>query len=216
MFTIHLPARLSPKYLLPQRITWQKAIEAAAEAFQTWKDVPLQKRVGYLFKLRDALVNRKEELAQLISTDQAKHIADARAEVDRGIQLTETACGLPLLLRGDKIAINSFIDGEITREPIGVVGGLAPFNFPSLVFGWFVPFAIGCGNTLVYKASEQSPMFMQIIAEILDEMDLPKGVFNLINGDRPVVEQMLNSKGYSGHGICRLHQSWTDCSRRLC
>lgn len=77
-----------------------KAIEAAAEAFQTWKDVPLQKRVGYLFKLRDALVNRKEELAQLISTDQAKHIVDARAEVDRGIQLTETACGLPLLLRG--------------------------------------------------------------------------------------------------------------------
>ena len=171
-----------------------KAIQAAAEAFQTWKEVPLQKRMGYLFKLRDALVNRKEELAQLISTDQAKHIADARAEVDRGIQLTETACGLPLLLRGDKIAINSFMDGEITREPIGVVGGLAPFNFPSLVFGWFVPFAIGCGNTLVYKASEQSPMFMQIIAEILDEMDLPKGVFNLINGDRPVVEQMLNSK----------------------
>ena len=79
------------------------------------------------------------------------------------------------------------------REPIGVVGGLAPFNFPSLVFGWFVPFALGCGNTLVYKASEQSPMFMQVIAEILDEMELPKGVFNLVNGDRPVVEHMLNS-----------------------
>lgn len=171
-----------------------EAIEAAAEAFQTWKEVPLQKRVGYLFKLRDALVSRREELAQLISTDQAKHIADARAEVDRGIQLTETACGLPLLLRGDKIAINGLLDGEITREPIGVVGGLAPFNFPSLVFGWFVPFAIGCGNTLVYKASEQSPMFMQVIAEILDEMELPKGVFNLVNGDRPVVEQMLNSQ----------------------
>ncbi|MFR6290313.1 MAG: aldehyde dehydrogenase family protein [Peptococcaceae bacterium] len=171
----------------------EEAIQAAAEAFKTWKDVPLANRMGYLFKLRDALVNRKEELAQLISTDQAKHIADARAEVDRGIQLTETACGLPLLLRGDKIAINAFMDGEITREPIGVVGGLAPFNFPSLVFGWFVPFALGCGNTLVYKASEQSPMFMQVIAEILDEMELPKGVFNLINGDRPVVEHMLNS-----------------------
>lgn len=171
----------------------EAAIQAAKEAFAAWKDVPLQKRMGYLFQLRDALITRKEELAQLISTDQAKHIADARAEVDRGIQLTETACGLPLMLRGDKIAINSFMDGEIMREPIGVVGGLAPFNFPSLVFGWFVPFALGCGNTLVYKASEQSPMFMQVIAEILDEMDLPKGVFNLINGDRPVVEHMLNS-----------------------
>ena len=172
----------------------EEAIQAAAEAFKTWKDVPLQQRMGYLFKLRDALLNRREELAQLISTDQAKHIADARAEVDRGIQLTETACGLPLMLRGDKIAVNAHIDGEIVREPIGVVGALSPFNFPSLVFGWFVPFALGCGNTLVYKASEQSPMFMQIIAEILDEMGLPKGVFNLVNGDRPVVEHMLNSK----------------------
>ena len=159
----------------------------------SYTHLDVYKRQGYLFKLRDALVNRKEELAQLISTDQAKHIADARAEVDRGIQLTETACGLPLLLRGDKIAINSFMDGEIVREPLGVVGGLAPFNFPSLVFGWFVPFALGCGNTLVYKASEQSPMFMQIIADILDEMDLPKGVFNLVNGNQPVVEHMLNS-----------------------
>ncbi len=170
-----------------------EAITAASQAFQSWKEVPLQKRVGYLFRLRDVLVDRKEELAHLISTDQAKHLADARAEVDRGIQLTETACGLPLLLRGDKIAINGLLDGEIVREPIGVVGGLAPFNFPSLVFGWFVPFAIGCGNTLVYKASEQSPMFMQVIAEILDDLQLPPGVFNLVNGDRPVVEQMLNS-----------------------
>lgn len=78
----------------------EEAIQAASEAFQTWKEVPLQKRMGYLFKLRDALVSRREELAQLISTDQAKHIADARAEVDRGIQLTETACGLPIIAAG--------------------------------------------------------------------------------------------------------------------
>lgn len=180
----------------PDRL--EEAIQAAAAAFETWKEVPLQKRMGYLFKLRDVLIERKEELAQVISTDQAKHIADARAEVDRGIQLTETACGLPLMLRGDKIAVNGAIDGEIMREPIGVIGGLAPFNFPSLVFGWFVPFAIGTGNTLVYKASEQSPMFMQFIAEILNDMGLPKGVFNLVNGDRPVVEQMLNSKDIKG------------------
>ena len=180
----------------PDRL--EEAIQAAAAAFETWKEVPLQKRMGYLFKLRDVLIERKEELAQVISTDQAKHIADARAEVDRGIQLTETACGLPLMLRGDKIAVNAAIDGEIMREPIGVIGGLAPFNFPSLVFGWFVPFAIGTGNTLVYKASEQSPMFMQFIAEILNDMGLPKGVFNLVNGDRPVVEQMLNSKDIKG------------------
>lgn len=176
----------------PERV--EEAIQAAKEAFVTWRDVPLSARVQYLFKLRQALIDRREELATIIATDQAKHIADARGEVDRGIQLTETACGLPLLLRGDKIAINADLDGEIVREPLGVVGGLAPYNFPSLIFGWFVPFAIGCGNTLVYKASELSPMFMQYIAEILDEIGLPKGVFNLINGGQPVVEHMLNSK----------------------
>ena len=173
----------------------EEAIQAAAKAFETWKEVPLQKRVGYLFKLRDVLIERKEELAQIIATDQAKTIADARGEVDRGIQNTEVACGLPLMMRGDKIAINGDIDGEIVREPIGVVGGLAPYNFPSLIFGWFVPFALGCGNTLVYKASEQSPMFMQEIAQILEDIGIPAGVFNLINGDKPVVTQMLESKG---------------------
>ena len=172
----------------------EEAIQAAANAFQTWKEVPLQKRMGYLFKLRDALVTRREELATVIATDQAKTIADARGEIDRGIQNTEVACGLPLMMRGDKIAVNADIDGEVMREPIGVVGGLAPYNFPSLIFGWFVPFALGTGNTLVYKASEQSPMFMQLIAEILDEIGIPAGVFNLINGNQPVVEQMLASK----------------------
>ncbi|MBR4944077.1 MAG: aldehyde dehydrogenase family protein, partial [Peptococcaceae bacterium] len=173
----------------------EEAIKAANEAFKTWKEVPLQKRVGYLFKLRDALIERKEELAQIIATDQAKTINDARGEVDRGIQNTEIACGLPLMMRGDKIAINGDLDGEIIREPIGVVGGLAPYNFPSLIFGWFVPFALGTGNTLVYKASEQSPMFMQEIAQILEDIGIPAGVFNLINGDKPVVTQMLDSKG---------------------
>jgi malonate-semialdehyde dehydrogenase (acetylating)/methylmalonate-semialdehyde dehydrogenase len=173
----------------------EEAIKAANEAFKAWKEVPLQKRVGYLFKLRDVLIERKEELAQIIATDQAKTIADARGEVDRGIQNTEVACGLPLMMRGDKIAINGDLDGEIIREPIGVVGGLAPYNFPSLIFGWFVPFALGTGNTLVYKASEQSPMFMQEIAQILEDIGIPAGVFNLINGDKPVVTQMLESKG---------------------
>ena len=112
----------------------EEAIQAAAKAFQTWKEVPLQKRVGYLFKLRDALVTRREEVATVIATDQAKTIADARGEIDRGIQNTEVACGLPLMMRGDKIAVNAEIDGEVMREPIGVVGGLAPYNFPSLIF----------------------------------------------------------------------------------
>jgi malonate-semialdehyde dehydrogenase (acetylating)/methylmalonate-semialdehyde dehydrogenase len=171
----------------------EEAIDAAAAAFETWKNTSMSKRVEYLFKLHTALADREEELAQVIAADQAKHIKDARGEVARAIQLVETSCALPLLVRGDKIAINEEIDGEIMREPVGVIGSLAPFNFPALVFGWFVPFAVGCGNTLVFKASEQSPMFMQEIAKILEEIGLPKGVFNLVNGAKTVVETMLNS-----------------------
>ncbi|MGF7185467.1 malonate-semialdehyde dehydrogenase (acetylating)/methylmalonate-semialdehyde dehydrogenase [Desulfitispora alkaliphila] len=171
----------------------EKAIFAAEEAFKSWRKVSMGKRMEYLFKLHSELNSRHEELAQVIAEDQAKHINDARGEVSRAIQLTETACGIPLMMRGDKIAISEEIDGEILREPLGVVGALAPFNFPALVFGWFVPFAIGTGNTMVFKASELSPVFMQKIVEILETIELPRGVFNLVNGNKSVAETMLKS-----------------------
>ena len=169
----------------------EEAIDAASKAFEIWGKTPLSTRVGYLFKLHTELKNRKEDLAQAIATDQAKHINDARGEVDRAIQLTETACGLPMMMQGNKFSITENVMGEVIKEPVGVVGALSPFNFPALVFGWFVPFAIGCGNTLVYKASELSPVFMQKIAEILDDIKLPPGVFNLINGDGAVGDTLL-------------------------
>lgn len=171
----------------------EEAIDAAAAAFKTWGKTSLGSRVEYLFKLHTELKNRREELAQAIAKDQAKHITDACGEVDRAIQLTETACAMPVMMRGNKFPINDKIDGEVVKEPIGVVGALAPFNFPALVFGWFVPFAIGCGNTMVFKASELSPVFMQKIAEIFEAIQLPQGVFNLVNGDGTVGEVLLNS-----------------------
>lgn len=172
----------------------EEAIQAAQQAFQTWSLLSMTQKTAYMFKLRNALVARKEELAALIATDQGKHIVDARAEMDRAIQLTETCCGLPLLMRGDHIMISTHVEGEVRREPLGVIGALAPFNFPALVYGWFVPFAIMTGNTIVFKASQQDPLFMQEIAAIIDEIGLPAGVFNLVNGDAPVVTHMLNSK----------------------
>ena len=102
------------------------------------------------------------------------------------------------MMRGNKFAITEQVDGEVMKEPIGVIGALAPFNFPALVFGWFVPFAIGCGNTMVFKASELSPVFMQKIAEIFDTIHLPPGVFNLVNGDSAVGEVLLNSPKVQG------------------
>ena len=171
----------------------EEAISAAGEAFKSWRNVSMGKRMEYMFKLHNELTARQEELAQVIATDQAKHINDARGEINRAIQLTETACAIPMMMRGDKIAVNADIDGEIIREPLGVVGALAPFNFPALVFGWFVPFAIGTGNTMVFKASKQSPVFMQKVVEIFEAIGLPKGVFNLVNGNSSVVRPMINS-----------------------
>ncbi len=171
----------------------EMAISAAKEAFKTWSIYPMTQKVEYMFKFRNAVVERKEEFAHLICNDQGKHYDDALAELDRMIQATETCCGYPLVMRGDKIMISTRVEAEIRREPLGVVGGIAPFNFPALICGWFVPFAIITGNTMVYKASEQSPVFMQEIAGIFDEIGLPKGVFNLVNGNVPVVSQMLES-----------------------
>ena len=111
----------------------------------------------------------------------------------RAIQLTETACAIPMMMRGDKIAVNEDIDGEVIREPLGVVGALAPFNFPCLGLRVVCTFALGTGNTIVFKPSEQSPLFMQKVAEILDKIGLPPGVFNLINGDGSVAKHMLES-----------------------
>ncbi len=171
----------------------EQAIAAANEAFKTWSVYPMTQKVQYLFQFRDEMVNRREEFAHLISTDQGKHFDDALAEMDRLIQATEPCCGYPLVMRGDKIMISTRVEAEVRREPLGVVGGIAPFNFPALICGWFVPFALVTGNTMVYKASEQSPIFMQEISELFDRIGLPKGVFNLVNGDVPVVTQMLDS-----------------------
>lgn len=195
----------------------EEAISSAEEAFKKWASVPMTKKVDFMFKVRGELVERKEELAALIATDQGKHIVDARAEMDRAIQLTETCCGLPLIMRGDHIMVSSHVEGEIRREALGVVGALAPFNFPALVYGWFVPFAITTGNTLVYKASEQSPMFMQKIAEIFHKIGLPAGVFNLVNGTAPVVNQMIESpviKAMAFVGSSKVGQIVADGSAR--
>lgn len=175
-----------------------RAVAAAEKAYQTWKNVDANTRVQYLFALRNKMVEHKEELAQIIARDQAKHIADARAEVGRVIQIVENACGIPNMLIGETFQISQSTRGQILRKPIGVVAGLAPFNFPALVFGWFIPYAIGCGNTIVYKASEQSPIFMQRMLEIFEEIGVPKGVINLVNGDYHVGETLMHAKEVQG------------------
>ena len=165
----------------------EAATASAHAAYTGWRRMSLDKRMSFLFAIRDAMVRHQEKLAQAIALDQGKHISEARGEVQRVIQIVETSCSIPTLLQGttlDHIAGN--IVGRVIREPLGVFGGVAPFNFPALVFGWFIPFAIGVGNTFVFKPSTQSPYFMQIMGEIFQEVGLPAGVVNILHGDRSI------------------------------
>ena len=164
-----------------------KAVESSYAAFESWSRMPVAKRISYLFNMRQAMKENTEELAVTIAVDQAKHISEARGEVNRVIEIIETACGIPTLIQGETLeGIAGSINGRVIRQPLGVFGGVAPFNFPALVFGWFIPFAIGVGNTFIFKPSTQSPMFMQKMGDIFNQIGLPKGVINIIHGNRSI------------------------------
>ncbi len=179
--------------------TAQKAIDSSYEAYLSWKNLPIAERVSYLFNLRQKMIDKREDLAVAIATDQAKHISEARGEVQRVIELLETACSIPTLIQGETLeGISGNINGRVIKQPLGVFGGVAPFNFPALVFGWFIPFAIGTGNTFIFKPSEQSPLFMQKMGEIFQAIGLPKGVVNIVNGDRAVADTWYDSPKMAG------------------
>ena len=179
--------------------TSRSAVAAAHEAYDGWRGLPIGKRAAYLFDLRQAMAEQKEDLAQAIAVDQAKHISEARGEVQRVIEIIETACGIPTLLQGETLEnIAGNIVGRVVRQPLGVFCGVAPFNFPALVFGWFIPFAIGVGNTFVYKPSTQSPFFMQKMGDIFNAIGLPPGVVNIIHGNRTVVQPWYDDDKVSG------------------
>ena len=184
------------------------ATAAAAEAYPAWRDTALPKRMDYLFAMHSAMVANKEMLALAIAEDQAKHIAEARGEVQRVIEILQMACTIPALIQGETVPnIAANISGRITKAPLGVFCGVAPFNFPALVFGWFIPFAIGVGNTFVYKPSTESPLFMQKMMEVLESIGLPKGVVNIVHGDREVVEAWYDDENVAG--VCLVGSSPT-------
>ncbi|MFH1138513.1 MAG: aldehyde dehydrogenase family protein [Pseudomonadota bacterium] len=184
------------------------ATAAAHAAYDSWRKLSLGKRMGYLFDIRRAMEENLEDLAFSIAIDQAKHISEARGEVQRVIQIMETACSIPTLLQGETLEnIAGNIVGRVIKQPLGVFCGVAPFNFPALVFGWFIPFAIGVGNTFVFKPSTQSPYFMQKMGEIFEKVGLPKGVINIIHGNRKVVEPWYDDPRVSG--VCLVGSSPT-------
>jgi malonate-semialdehyde dehydrogenase (acetylating)/methylmalonate-semialdehyde dehydrogenase len=172
------------------------AVRSAREALPAWRAVSVIERGRRLFALREALDARREELARSVTTEMGKTLVDARAEVARMIEMVECACAIPTTMQGRILEdVSRNVDAETVRQPVGVCAAIVPFNFPAMVPFWFLPFAIGCGNTFVLKPSEQVPLTQQIAFEILDGLDLPPGVVNLVNGGREVVEGILDHPG---------------------
>jgi len=176
-----------------------RAVDAAARAFKTWSRTPVARRVEPLYKLDVLLRENEEKIARTLVEEMGKSLPDARAEMKRIFENIEVACAMPVLQQGDKLIGASFgIDGEVIRLPIGVFAMIAPFNFPAMVPFWFLPYAIATGNTYVVKVSEQVPLTMQLITEFIDQAGLPKGVFNLVNGDKVVGQALIENPAVKG------------------
>ena len=169
------------------------AVAAAREAFTSWSQSSLSVRTKVLFAFRELVNARIDELAELISAEHGKVLADARGEVQRGLEVVEFACGIPQLLKGDySDQVSNGIDVFSFREPLGVVAGITPFNFPAMVPMWMYPVAIACGNTFVLKPSERDPSASALVARLWAEAGLPEGVFNVVNGDKESVDALLD------------------------
>ncbi|WP_163528903.1 CoA-acylating methylmalonate-semialdehyde dehydrogenase [Halobacillus ihumii] len=169
------------------------AVEAAAVAFETWKEVAIPKRARILFKYQQLLVDHWDELAELITIENGKSFKEAYGEVQRGIECVEFAAGAPTLTMGSQLpSIASGLESGVYRYPIGVVGGITPFNFPMMVPAWMFPLAIVTGNTFVLKPSERTPLLANRLAELFEEAGLPEGVLNIVHGAHDVVNGLLD------------------------
>ncbi len=169
-----------------------RCIATAKAAFPAWAATPPLRRARVLFRFRQLLEEASNELAALISSEHGKTVADARGEVVRGLEVVEFACGIPELSKGEyNESVGTGVDAYSIRQPLGVVAGITPFNFPAMVPLWMFPVAIACGNTFVLKPSERDPSASLLLARLLKESGLPDGVFNVLHGDRSSVEGLL-------------------------
>ncbi|MEL3974316.1 CoA-acylating methylmalonate-semialdehyde dehydrogenase [Rossellomorea oryzaecorticis] len=171
------------------------AVRTAKEAFQSWSRTPVPKRARILFKYQQLLVENWDELAKLITEENGKSFKEAYGEVQRGIECVEFAAGAPTLMMGKQLPdIATNIESGMYRYPVGVVGGITPFNFPMMVPCWMFPLAIACGNTFVLKPSERTPLLANRLAELFQEAGLPDGVLNVVHGAHDVVNGLLEHK----------------------
>ncbi|MEM6513399.1 MAG: CoA-acylating methylmalonate-semialdehyde dehydrogenase [Pseudomonadota bacterium] len=173
--------------------TVEQAIAAAEAAFPTWRDTPPLKRARVMFRFKQLLEEHADEVVAAITDEHGKVLDDAKGEFMRGVEVVEYACGIPELLKGDFTKnVGPSIDAWSEHQPLGVVAGITPFNFPAMVPMWMYPMAIACGNTFILKPSEKDPTAPMLCARLLKEAGLPDGVFNVVNGDKEAVDTLLN------------------------
>ncbi len=188
----------SKRVALANKTEIDAAIAAAKNAFRPWADTSLAKRQQIVFAFRELLNSRKNELAEIITSEHGKVLSDALGEITRGQEVVEFAVGIPHLMKGFYTEnASSGVDVYSTRQPLGVVGIISPFNFPAMVPMWFFPIAIAAGNTVVIKPSEKDPSASIWIAKLWKEAGLPDGVFNVLNGDKESVDGLLDSPDVS-------------------
>ena len=171
------------------------AVDAAQKAFINWSAVPIKERVQIFYKYKILLEQHREELASLVREENGKTIGEAYAEVDKSVELTEFACSLPQLVAGEVMEVSNGVECRIEYVPVGVVASISPFNFPTMVPHWTMPNALVLGNTMILKPSENVPLSAMRMAELLHEAGLPDGVFNVVNGDREIVEAICDHPG---------------------
>ncbi|SFP74309.1 CoA-acylating methylmalonate-semialdehyde dehydrogenase [Hymenobacter arizonensis] len=168
------------------------AVTAAKAAFPEWSATPIKERVQIFYRYKTLLERDMKALADLVREENGKTFDEARAEVEKAIELTEFACSMPQLIAGEVLEVSKGVEARVERKPLGVVASIAPFNFPNMVPHWTIPNAIVLGNTMVLKPSEQVPLSAVKIAELLKEAGLPAGVLNIVNGDKTIVEAICD------------------------
>ncbi|MCL4113375.1 UNVERIFIED_CONTAM: hypothetical protein GTU68_019501 [Idotea baltica] len=184
---------VSKQVSLASKATVEEAIAAAQAAFPAWRNTPVGKRSAVMFKFKALIEEHAEKIIELIGDEHGKICHDAAGELQRGIEVVEYACGAGQFLKGEHSKnVGPNIDSWSELQPLGVVAGITPFNFPAMVPMWMYPMAIACGNTFVLKPSERDPASTLFIAELLKEAGLPDGVMNVVNGDKEAVDTLLN------------------------
>ena len=173
-----------------------RTVAAAAAAFPEWRGTPPGERIQYLFKLKALLERETQEVGRAITIENGKILSESLGELVRAIENVEVACGIPTMMQGDVLEdVSRGIDELMIRQPVGVCAIICPFNFPAMIPFWFFPYALACGNVVIVKPADRTPITMQVVTRLVEEAGLPPGVFNVVNGGADTVNALLDHPG---------------------